>query len=377
MTRSSPVAQRQLGKSRPHVNAALANNNCEACKGVALSRSDSLSNPGLRHTSSGERPTLRPAKEKRAKMNRTMETLQIILPVIITLLLGMVLRKRRLLTRDGVNTLKFVAVNVGLPAVLLHTFAATSYTAMDLVIPLMMYALCIAAWFCGKILGQRLGMKNAFVPFLTTGFEAGMLGYALFTLLYGSERTAEFARIDLGQVLFVFTLYKILLSVNEDEKADPGKLIHDMITSPIIWAILVGVLLGATGIYRRLQSSGISALLDTCTNFISAPVSTLILLSIGYDLVLTDIPWRTTGAVLGLRLLIMAVLGGLFLFVLRLLWPDVHLNSAVYLMFMLPPPFVLPVFAKNNEQQVFIASVLSLSTLVSILGFIILAVTGL
>ena len=310
-------------------------------------------------------------------MNRTMETLQIILPVIITLLLGMVLRKRRLLTRDGVNTLKFVAVNVGLPAVLLHTFAATSYTAMDLVIPLMMYALCIVAWFCGKKLGQRLGMKNAFVPFLTTGFEAGMLGYALFTLLYGSERTAEFARIDLGQVLFVFTLYKILLSVNEDEKADPGKLIHDMITSPIIWAILVGVLLGATGIYRRLQSSGISALLDTCTNFISAPVSTLILLSIGYDLVLTDIPWRTTGAVLGLRLLIMAVLGGLFLFVLRLLWSDVRLNSAVYLMFMLPPPFVLPVFAKNNEQQVFIASVLSLSTLVSILGFIVLAVTGL
>ena len=321
--------------------------------------------------------TVRPEEEKRAKMNRTMETLQIILPVIITLLLGMVLRKRRLLTRDGVNTMKFVAVNIGLPAVLLHTFAATSYTAMDLVIPLMMYAVCIAAWFCGKVLGRRLGMNNAFVPFLTTGFEAGMLGYALFTLLYGSERTAEFARIDLGQVLFVFTLYKILLTVNEDEKADPGKLVHDMITSPIIWAILVGVLLGATGIYRRLQPSGFSALLDTCTNFISAPVSTLILLSIGYDLVLTDIPWRTTGAVLGLRLLIMAVLGSLFLLVLRLLWPDVRLNSAVYLMFMLPPPFVLPVFAKNNEQQVFIASVLSLSTLVSILGFIILAVTGL
>ena len=73
----------------------------------------------------------------------------------------------------------------------------------------------------------------------------------------------------------------------------------------------------------------------------------------------------------------MAVLGSLFLLVLRLLWPAVRLNSAVYLMFMLPPPFVLPVFAKNNEQQVFIASVLSLSTLVSILGFIILAVTGL
>ena len=40
-----------------------------------------------------------------------------------------------------------------------------------------------------------------------------MLGYALFNMLYGSARTAEFARIDLGQALFVFTLYKVLLGL--------------------------------------------------------------------------------------------------------------------------------------------------------------------
>ncbi|MBQ9010180.1 MAG: hypothetical protein IJ088_12760 [Clostridia bacterium] len=310
-------------------------------------------------------------------MNRTIETLQIILPVIITLGLGMLCRRKHLLSREGVDTLKFVAVNIGLPAVLLHTFAATRYTVMDLVIPLMMYMLCIAAYCLGKVLGRCFKMNNTFIPFLTTGFEAGMLGYALFTLLYGSERTAEFARIDLGQVLFVFTLYKVLLAVKEDEKADTGKLLRDMVFSPIIWAIAAGVLLGATGIYRSLQPSGISALLDRCTDFISAPVSSLILLSIGYDLVLEDIPWRETVSVLGLRLLIMTVLGGLFLTVLHLFRIEPRLNSAVYLMFLLPPPFVLPVFAKSTEQRVFLSSVLSLSTLVSIIGFIVLAVTGL
>ena len=38
--KGSPFVQRQLGKFRPHVNVALANDNSEACKGETLSRSD-------------------------------------------------------------------------------------------------------------------------------------------------------------------------------------------------------------------------------------------------------------------------------------------------------------------------------------------------
>ena len=41
-----------------------------------------------------------------------------------------------------------------------------------------------------------------------------MLGYTLYSMLYGAEHTASFALVDLGQVLFVFTLYKILLALD-------------------------------------------------------------------------------------------------------------------------------------------------------------------
>ncbi len=310
-------------------------------------------------------------------MSRAMEALKIILPVMVMLGLGMLCRKKRLLSREGVDALKTVAVNIALPAVLAHTFAVTSYSMMDLVIPLMMYALCVAAWLLGKWAGRRLRMSSRFIPFLTTGFEAGMLGYALFTLLYGSQRTAEFARVDLGQVLFVFTLYKLLLGMETAEKSQPGKLMGEMLSSPIIWAIGIGVCLGATGLYQRFKPSGISALLDACLDFAAAPVSALILLSIGYDLVFRDIPWKAAWAAVGLRLAIMAALGSLFLVCVHILWPQARLDSAVYLMFVLPPPFVLPVFAKDGEQQAFLSSVLSLSTLVSIGGFVFLAVSGL
>ncbi len=309
-------------------------------------------------------------------MEHLVGSLRTLLPVVLMLLLGALCRRRQLISREGVQALKTVAVQIALPAVLLHTFAVTRYTLMDVLVPLLMYGVCAAAWAIGRWAGLRLKPASRFVPFLTTGFEAGMLGYALFTLLYGSDRVAEFARIDLGQVLFVFTLYKVLLGMDGRQKAAPRRLLKEMFLSPIILAILCGVLLGATGLYEALKPSGVSGILDACTDFISAPTSALILLAVGYDLVLKDIPWRTVWPVVGLRLGIMAVLGTLVAVVLRLLWPEVRLTHAVVMMFLLPPPFVLPVFADEPDQRVFLSSALSVFTLVSIAGFAVLALVG-
>ena len=176
---------------------------------------------------------------------RITDVLKTVLPVVIMLVTGMICRRRKLISREGIHALKRVVVDITLPAMLLGAFASTEYTFMDVVIPLMMYVVCFAGWGLGKLFKKLLRLDSRFVPYLTTGFEAGMLGYALFTMLSGGGRTAEFARIDLGQVLFVFTAYKILLGMEGDEAVDRGALIREMLLSPIIIAIAAGVLLGA------------------------------------------------------------------------------------------------------------------------------------
>ena len=301
------------------------------------------------------------------------EALKTILPVMLMLGIGILCRRRQIISREGVNALKSVVVTIALPAVLLNAFATTRYTLMDVVIPLIMFLVCLAAWGLGRLGGSLLKMPSRFVPFLTTGFEAGMLGYALFNMLYGAGRTAEFARIDLGQVLFVFTLYKILLGLDGSRKAEPRQLLREMALSPIILAIAAGVLLGATGLYEALKPTGVSDIFDACVSFISAPTSAIILLTIGYDLVLTDIPWRETGKVVLLRLVIMLALRTALLWLMGLLWPDASLTAAVNVMFILPPPFVLPVFADDADQRTYISSALSVSTLMAIIGFAVLA----
>jgi len=307
-----------------------------------------------------------------------MEVLQTVLPVILVLVIGMFCRSRGKLSREGINTLKSVAVDIALPAVLLNAFATADYSLRSVVIPLIMFAVCVAGWALGKLAKKLLKMPSRFVPFLTTGFEAGMLGYTLFAMLYGSENTASFALVDLGQVLFVFTLYKILLALDARDGVSAGSLVKAMLTSPIIIAIVCGVLLGATGLYQALIPSGISGVFDACTSFVSAPTSVLILLSIGYDLVLKDIRWAETCKVIGVRLVIMAVLAAATIGLISLLFGiDAALTGAIIVMFILPPPFVLPVFADDADQRVYVSSALSVSTLVAIIGFAVLAALGL
>ena len=309
-------------------------------------------------------------------MDRTIGVLQTVLPVVVMLGIGMLCREKALISREGINALKSVVVNITLPAVLLSAFATTRYTFMDIVIPLLMFLVCLAGWALGKLAMKLFRMPSRFVPFLTTGFEAGMLGYALFNMLYGSGRTADFARIDLGQVLFVFTLYKILLGLDGEKKADSRTLIREMVFSPIILAIAAGVLFGATGLYRALIPSGAAGILDACTSFVAAPTSAIILLTIGYDLVLTDIPWQSTGKVVAVRFGIMMLLRAALLAVLRLILPGASLTEAINVMFLLPPPFVLPVFADDADARVYVSSALSVSTLVAIAGFAVLAAAG-
>ncbi len=75
-----------------------------------------------------------------------MEMIGTILPVLLTLALGMVLRRKRLLSAEGIGALKTVAVQIGLPAVLLHTFASAEYNAASFLVPLIMFMVCVLAW---------------------------------------------------------------------------------------------------------------------------------------------------------------------------------------------------------------------------------------
>ncbi len=303
-------------------------------------------------------------------MGAMMVLLQKVLPVFLVLGLGVVCRKRALLNREGINALKKVAVDIALPAVMFSAFATAEYSLKSVCVPLTMFAVCCGALFLGFLLCRRLKISGRLSPYMAAGFEAGMLGYALFAILFPGEKVSAFAMVDLGQVLFVFTVYKIMLA----GKSNAGDALREALSAPTVWAIVLGLLVGATGLYNALKPSGISSVLDALTDFVSAPTSVLILLAIGYDLDPSGMEWRKIGKMMGLRLGISAVLLGVVLLVDRLVLGHMIHTGALLLMFILPPPYVLPVFADVEEERTDVSSALSALTFVSIVLFAVLAV---
>ena len=298
-------------------------------------------------------------------MTQLIVMVQTALPVFLALALGMLCRKRAFLSRDGVDTLKKVVINITLPAVVLQAFASAKYSPSTIVLPVLVFVLCCLALVIGKVLAKLLRIPGRLAPFVATGFEAGMLGYALFALLFPQVSSAEFAILDLGQTLFVFTLFKILLSGKTDWKA----IGRDMATTPILWAVLAGVLLGITGLYEAMSDWGIRGIFDSTAEFVAAPTGMIILLTVGYDLVLKEIPWKKTATVIALRLIVMAVLLGIMIVLNRAVLGGVMFEGAALLLCILPPPYVIPVFGDEPAERVQIASALSALTLVTVILF--------
>jgi len=296
-----------------------------------------------------------------------MTILQTALPVFLALGVGVFARKKQFFTRDHIDAMKKLVINITLPFVLLSAFASADYNTAALVLPTMTFLLCCVALSLGFVILRLCKVKSRLAPFLASGFEAGMLGYSLFALLFPEHSVSTFAVLDLGQTLFVFTLFKILLSGKTDWKA----ILKDMVTSPILWAVFAGVILGVTGLYRMPY---VGNLLDSTCDFLSAPTGMVILLTVGYDLVLGEIPWKKTVGFIGMRLGIMAVIAAIMIVLNRTVLNGMIFEGAALVMVILPPPYVIPVFADEPAERVSISSALSALTVVSLLLFAVLSV---
>lgn len=307
-------------------------------------------------------------------MDKLTGIIQMILPVVLMIAIGILCRKRSILTKQGIAGLKSLVVNITLPAVLLKAFYNAAYSLDMVIIAITMFLCCLAALGIGFLLKKLSRSAMHTLPFLMSGFEAGMLGYALYTLLFGSANIPLFATVDLGQVLFVFTVYLSLLNPAKEKGGAVKAAILNIVKSPVILSIAAGILLGTTGLGRLLSESAAGDLVQGTLEFISAPTAVLILLVVGYELEFKTLNLKATLSTVLTRFLLMGVLCLLVLTGLSaFITVSEHLKWAFILLFLLPPPYVIPIFVRGEKENAYLSATLSLSTLVSLGLFAIIA----
>ena len=298
------------------------------------------------------------------------------LPVLLMILLGALIRKIKLLKPYTIQELKTILINISLPSMFVLTFARTNFELRYLLIFAAVVLTYFVTLFLGKGFSKKLCPSNAYYPSVFAGHETGMLGYALFTAFFGAENTYKIAIFDIGQVVFVFFVLVNFLRKQNGTNATAKQIIQGFIKSPIILSISAGIILSATGLACYIKEFQITDSLVTVLTLLGNLTVPIICITIGYELRinLNNIIRPFSTVVLRMALMLLAAFLINEFLVTRVLHLDKSFEIALYTMFLLPPPFVIPIFIdqKAEKEKNDILNVISIHIVMTLVAFLVL-----
>ncbi|MEA4895351.1 MAG: hypothetical protein VB064_08810 [Oscillospiraceae bacterium] len=295
------------------------------------------------------------------------------LPVLLMILLGALIRRIKLLGPSTIQELKTIIVNISLPSILLLTFAETDFEPRYLLIFLSVFLACLIMLFLGKGFSGRLCPGNPYYCSVFTGYENGMLGYALFTAFFGSENAYKLAIFDIGQVVFVFFVLVNYLRRQNGTNATARQVVLGFLKSPIILAIIAGIVISTAGLAGRIRDYQITGSIVNLLTLLGNLTVPLICMILGYELRISLDNFLKPVLTVLLRMALMLALAYVIneFLVIRLLRLDSGFTVALYTMFLLPPPFVIPIFIdqKAEKEKNDILNVISIHIIMTLAAF--------
>ncbi len=299
-----------------------------------------------------------------------LSILQMVLPVLVTFGLGYLCKRKKVFGDQGLAGLKAVVGNITLPAVLFFAFFTAEYSGRIALLFAMVFISCVLGLLLGFALRRFVKPYGKFLPFLVTNFEGGMLGYALFGLLYAGQ-TQIFAMVDIGQTFCAFTVFLAALKATGGESVRVKALARNMASNVVFLCITLGAVLGALGVGEWLLATAAGAIIDDVIRFIAAPTSALILLIVGYELSFQKALLVPVAKTIALRFLVMYTLLAVGAWLVFSIIPfEKPLFVAMLLAYSMPAPFIIPLYADVTGHAEYISTTLSVQTLLSILLFI-------
>jgi predicted permease len=296
-----------------------------------------------------------------------------VLPIFALIGLGYWIRRSRFLAEDTIEDLRKMAVNLALPSVLFISFLEIQLRSTYLVLFILIFALCIGLLGLGRLLKRLFRVQHTYYPFMMTGFEYGMLGVSLFGSAYGLDKIGYIAVVDLGHEIFIWFVFLAFLLMERDGLQNPGQLAQAFFKSPVIIAILAGLILNLVGARDFLYERPVTGALMATLQFLSSLTIPLILIIVGYGIKLDRHGFRDALLVIVVRMALLVPLALVLnsLLIRGLLNLEKPFEAALFTLFILPPPFIVPLYMRPElvEERRYINNVLTLYTVVSIAIF--------
>jgi predicted permease len=303
-----------------------------------------------------------------------LQIVNLILPIAVSLALGMIGRQRGWFGTEGINAFKNIVCKVMLPLVLFNAMFTAEYSVSAL--------FTVAGCFLGLCLALAIGFGlrrvfpqfGKYMPFMISTCESGMIGYPLIAMLFGTLGMQRFAMADLPQTVFFFTIAASLLQVEDGLKPSASSLLKNIFTAPPFVGMLCGMIPGLLNLDARFSQTALWETYTSLIDFLTGPTTVLILLFLGYSLSFRKELLKPVAVTSLLRFLVMGTVGALVAFIVFRFVPyDRVLLFSILLLFLLPPSFAVPMFSKLEGYEEYISTTISFCTIITLLIFIVMA----
>lgn len=306
-------------------------------------------------------------------MDKFVNVLQCILPILAAALLGALARRKQMLTKEQIQGLQQYAMKFGIPCVLFISCLQADISAETVGI----FGLMVPFVLLGTLWAFRYGRKHFpyhNLPMLFCAQENGMLGIPLFMILFGSAQSYHMGILDIAQMPAFFPTIAIL-SATVGENPSKQDILKKAIRSPLLIMSALGLFLNFSGIAVWLERFGITGIVTETASFLTQPISALMIFCVGYNFSMDKRHRKPVLRISALHLAWTAGIGGAIQLLL-LLFPHVNplTRWAVLLFTMLPPTYIATTVGHSEEDYAMASGVCSILTLVSLLVFCIIAI---
>ena len=305
-------------------------------------------------------------------MEQILNIAKIVVPILAAVILGIIARRRKLMTAQDIQGLQQFVMKFGLPCVIFNScltadIGAESLTSMVLVLPTVL----LGTLWAFRARKGKYPYHN--LPQLFCAQETGMLGIPLFMILFGTQQAYRMGVLDLAQAVTAYPTIAILASATE-ENPSARSVVKKVLTSPLLIMSMLGLTLNFTGVADWLDSMGLLAVLTESTGFLGQPISALMIFAVGYNFSLEQ-GNRAVIFRLSMVHFLYFAFWGLAIQGLLFLVPGVDALTrwALLLYTLLPASYLAPTLGRNQEDYTVASGVCSLLTVPVLIAFCIIA----
>ena len=107
-----------------------------------------------------------------------MKVLEIVLPVLVMIILGILCRKCKILNQNGIDNMKTLVTNIMLPVAIFHALATAQYSGKIGMLVAIMLVMLVVSFGIGFLLRSFMEEPyKKYLPFLVCIYEGGMMAY--------------------------------------------------------------------------------------------------------------------------------------------------------------------------------------------------------